>query len=164
MIVCVENDDVPAAEIITVVALPRIAGDCAKVREVPVGVSASIFVIARRGTSSCLLASPGWLIALLVLVDRPVFVGVVPCREYDHFAGGARDHFVQEVRRQRVILLCAGRHVARPDEHWVVGSGCSYRGGRQRRLVAITCVTTGENRRDRPVHRARERNEGKERK
>src|SRR6266542_821491 len=163
MIVCVENDDVPAAEVITVVALRRIASDCAVVLEVAVGVSAGIFVVSQGGSSSWLLPPPGWLVALLVLVDRPVFVCVVPRREYHHFAGGARDHLVQEVRRQRVVLLCAGRNVARPDEYRVVRYGCFYGGGRELVLVAITCVTTGENRRDRPVHRPRERNEGKER-
>src|SRR6266567_7648789 len=162
MIVRIEDDNVPATEIVAVVSLRRIAGDRPVVLEVPVRVSAGIFVIAWRGTCSRLLTSPGWLIALLVLLDRPVFVGVVPCREHHHLAGGVGDHLVQEVRGQRVVLLCAGRNVARPNEYRVVRFGCAYRRGRKLPLLAVACITTGKNRRDSPVHRRAERDNGNE--
>src|SRR5262249_20160088 len=79
--VTVEDDDVPLPQVIaveTAMARPGIPAEVVKVRHC---AFCRIVVVAQRWASSLLETPPGRVIALLVVIRRPIWIGVVPSRE-----------------------------------------------------------------------------------
>src|SRR5205823_14373340 len=79
----VENDDVPGAHVVAVVALRRIAGGSAEVVVVASGVRGLVVLVTGRWENPRLVSSPGRgrVEAARICRVRPVWIGGVPRRE-----------------------------------------------------------------------------------
>ena len=119
MIACVQDDDVPAAEVVAVLALSGVAGNVAEVSEVALGSGEVVFVVARHRTCPLFVPAPCGVITPLVLLDRSVFVDIVAGREHDDLAAGVRNDRVKKGSRQVVVLLRARGDIACADQHRV---------------------------------------------
>ena len=105
----IQDDDVPGAEVVAVVALLRVPGRAAEVAEVPGGVRRLVVAVAGRRLGARLVLSPARVVAGVVLRQRAVVVGGVAGRE--HRARDAAD----ERRRGVVAGRLALRDVAGTD-------------------------------------------------
>ena len=74
----IENDDMPLAEVIAVIALIRVARGLAEIIVVGTRVFRLVFMIADRWAGVLFLTAPGWPLALLKLLGRASPVGIVP--------------------------------------------------------------------------------------
>src|SRR5206468_4647698 len=117
--VAVERDDVPAGEVVAVVAQPRVAREPAEVVVVGSALIGVVVVVARCGPGASLVPAPGGIVAARELLGGAGRVGVVPGGEH-----GARD-VVEQGGGGRVGGFAAVGDVARADEH---GGGGRARG------------------------------------
>ena len=92
----VQRDDMPGAEVVTVVALGGITRRGPEVAEVAGRVVTHIVVIPGDRAGARLVAAPGGRVAVGVVATRPVGIGVVAQREH-----GARDR-VHQIRGERI--------------------------------------------------------------
>ena len=102
----VQREDVPAAEIVGVVAPPRGPRRGAEVPEIPPCSRRLIVVIAGHRTGAVAMAAPAHRVAAGVVRRGSVGVGVVPGGEH-----GARD-FVEQVGGGLGLASAAARNVA----------------------------------------------------
>src|SRR5215210_2407065 len=75
--VAVEGDEVPAPQVVGVVALIGVSGGFPEVVEVRLGSFGVVLVVAWGGPRAVLEAAPGGVVALVEVLRRPVRVGVV---------------------------------------------------------------------------------------
>lgn len=110
--VTIEDDDVPVATIITVIALSGLAEAVAEVGEVALGVGCVvIIVIANSRIGARFMAAPGWLVAVFEILQRgPAGLDVVAGSE-----DRARD-VVQQVGGSFVPFFPALNHIAGADK------------------------------------------------
>src|SRR5688572_23623173 len=99
MVARVKNNDVPSAQIVAVVTLRLISSSGAEVREVAVRVFRMVLVVSRYRPGSFLVTTPGWIVALLILFKRSVFVNVVPCRKDDDLSRCAGYNSIEKPSR-----------------------------------------------------------------
>ena len=105
----VQRDDMPGAEVVTVVALGGITRRGTEVAEVAGRVVTHIVVIPGDRPSARLVAAPGGRVAVRVVATRPVRVGVVAQHE-----DGARDG-VHQICREGIPAPGAVRDISGAD-------------------------------------------------
>ena len=120
----VQRHDVPAAEIVAVVALAGVAGGDAEVTEIARRPGLLIVVVARHRVRALAVAAPAGREAILVVRIGAVRVRVVAQQEHR-----TRDSIEQPASGQRV-RLGAGADVAGADEHLRCAGGLDE--GRER--------------------------------
>src|SRR5438034_3443925 len=110
----VDHHDVPRAQVVAVVADPRIARRRAPVRVVTRRAGRRpvvVLVVAGRRAGARLVPAPGWIEAIHVVRQRPVWVGAITER------GDRADDAVEHARRPFLAGARAIRDVARTGEY-----------------------------------------------
>ena len=120
--VAVEGHDVPSGEVVGIVALGGVAGGILEVIEVPFGAFGLVFVVAGDRKGAVLEPAPGRVVALAVVLGRPLLVGVV-AQGNDRAVYGS-----EQVRRRLVAAAGAAGYVACSDEDRDVQTGTSIVG------------------------------------
>src|SRR5207244_4920079 len=121
--VAVEDDDVPGAEIVAVIALGGVSRGGTEVAEIPGRRGARVVVVVPRPRIRArLVAAPARVVAVLVVGRGAVRIGAVAEREH-----GPRDR-VQDGGRRLVVGAVAARDVAGPYQ----GDGVRHGRGHHR--------------------------------
>ena len=141
----VEDDDVPGALAVVVVALGRIAGRGAEVRVVAVGVGADVLVVADDGDGPVLVTAPGRAVALdeVGQLDRGAVpgLGVGVVAEHEH----PPRNVVEQRGGGLVVVGAAVADVAGADDHRVVSAGDHRPGTRRRGRVDVAGAVGGDD-------------------
>src|SRR5256712_5714747 len=120
----------PTTEVVAVVALGGVTRGRAEVLEVAVGLPRPVLVVAQGRARPLFVPPPARSVALLVLLDRPVLVGVIARRE-DRRRDAARNDLIEKLGGLLVPIASVGGDIARADENRVVRRrGTGWRGHR----------------------------------
>ena len=119
--VAVQRHDVPAPQVVAVIALRRISRRRTEVAEVSRGARRRVIEVARSRQRARVVASPGGRITVGKIGVRPGGGGIITCRK--HGTGDA----VEQFGRGLVARLRARGDVAGADQR-----NCRSRGGKER--------------------------------
>ena len=156
--IAVERDQVPNAQVETIIPFVRWAGGHAKITKITGRACGVIFVVACSRKSDRLELAPGWFIGFLELVQRAILILIIAHRQHRRWIDlgqqvGGGFHATFGGSAQTIIELLGGgvaSNVTRAGDHRVAVGSWSERGSgswRQRRddgnesfdRVAICC-------------------------
>src|SRR3990170_150058 len=132
--VTVENDDMPTAEVIAVIAFCRVSRSCTKVIEIAGGSWSKVFIIADCGMGAGLMAAPGGFITVVEAISRAAWVGIIP-----HGIHCARD-IIEQLSRLFILHPATIGDIPRTDEYYITrwrGTGRRWRATLRRPNVGL---------------------------